>query len=118
VITIELIYDAGCQHVKHARRNLMVALEKAMLPAHWTEWCRGASISPVYTRRYGSPSILVNGQDVVPLPFQKGAVCRIYLGDDGTLHGAPTADDITRALRREIARSLDPSRGLGPPRPI
>jgi hypothetical protein len=99
VITVELIYDAGCQHVKHARRNLMLALEKARLPAQWTEWCRGASVSPVYTRRYGSPSILVNGQDVAPLPLQSGAVCRLYLGEDGSLQGAPTVDDIANALR-------------------
>jgi hypothetical protein len=116
MVTVELIYDAGCPHVKCARRNLMVALENATLPAHWTEWCRGAAVSPVHTRGYGSPTILVNGHDVSPVPIQSGAACRLYLGENGSLQGAPTVDDIAGALGREMARGLDQPSRFGAPR--
>ncbi|MBT3786716.1 hypothetical protein HOF92_17200, partial [bacterium] len=61
---IELIYDSDCPNVEKARRQLKEALAQSGLEESWKEWDRSARESPEYTRRYGSPTILVEGRDV------------------------------------------------------
>jgi hypothetical protein len=50
----------------------------------------------------GSPTILIDGQDIDPLPagIQVALTCRAYPLEDGRISPLPSADTIRRALRR------------------
>ncbi len=86
---IELLYFPGCPHIEAARTQLRAALKQTRLTLEWSE-------SEV-TRGYGSPTILVNGVDVLgALPSSAGDSCRLYAGSE--LPGAPPLDDLVRAL--------------------
>ncbi len=61
---VELIYDSDCPNVDDARRVLREAFVQADRAPRWVEWNRASRNSPDYVRRYGSPTILVDGQDV------------------------------------------------------
>lgn len=62
--TVELVYDRDCPNADGAREVLRIALNAAGLEPQWIEWDRGEATSPSYTMHYGSPTILVNGEDV------------------------------------------------------
>ena len=46
---------------------------------------------------HGSPTLLVNGRDPFPGPAP-GLACRLYPGEDGRLHGAPSVSALREAL--------------------
>ena len=52
----------------------------------------------------GSPTIRVNGSDVLPpeQPAPAGLTCRVYRLRDGRPSPAPDADDLREALERSI----------------
>ncbi len=49
----------------------------------------------------GSPTILINGEDIDPPPVEAYAAltCRVYQWDDGRISPLPSSDMIRRALR-------------------
>src|SRR5713101_3128761 len=101
MLTVELLYDTNCPNVKDARAQLLRALAATGLSPHWQEWDRGAPESPSRVRAYGSPTILVNGQDVANASPSAGAnCCRLYVDDGGQLRGVPSVEAITAALSR------------------
>jgi hypothetical protein len=102
---VELIYDADCPNVTDARRHLRQGLAAAGLPLQWREWERGAPGSPNYTRRYGSPTILVDGRDIVGAAPSDDPACRIYTMGPGRQHGVPTVEAIMAALNHSPRRS-------------
>jgi hypothetical protein len=55
-------------------------------------------------RFVGSPTILIDGQDIDPLPadIQVALTCRAYQLEDGRISPLPSADMIRRALRRAV----------------
>jgi mercuric ion transport protein len=55
--------------VAAAREQLRRAFQEVGVPANWQEWDRGNPSSPDYARRYGSPTILVEGRDVASPHF-------------------------------------------------
>ncbi len=61
---IDLICDADCPNARQARINLRRALEMAGFPGGWREWVRTDVATPHDLRRFGSPTILVDGRDV------------------------------------------------------
>jgi len=96
---IELIFDQGCPHVDATRDELRRALTLAGHPSAWTEWDRAASGAPAHVRRYASPSILIEGRDVVGIaPLDGVAGCRIYQDAAGARVPAPTTQMILAAL--------------------
>lgn len=97
---VELIYDTDCPNVRGARRALLQAFVEAGLPAAWTEWNRRSPESPPYARRYGSPTILVEGLDVAgAVPADGANACRVYEHGPGVLRGVPPVGEIAAALR-------------------
>jgi len=101
MLTVELLYDTNCPNVKDARAQLLRAFAETGLQPHWQEWDRGAPESPPRVRAYGSPTILVNGQDVANASPSAGAdCCRLYVDDGGQLRGVPSVEAITAALLR------------------
>ncbi|MFT6633876.1 MAG: hypothetical protein ACJAS4_003849 [Bacteriovoracaceae bacterium] len=81
MLSVEFIFDKDCPNVKDARANLMKAFSKSNLNANWKEWDRNSNKSPDYARKYGSPTILVNGKDIADvIPDSEANCCRLYDG--------------------------------------
>jgi len=85
---------------------------------HWQEWEHNDPDSPTYARRYGSPTILVCGEDVAgePMPdaVQRSAGaaapnCRIYTNTQGRNRGVPDAALIRAALENRMQNSKSSS---------
>jgi hypothetical protein len=104
---VEFVYDSDCPNVTDARNNLREALAAAGLSQQWREWDRSKPGSPDYARRYGSPTILVDGRDVVGAAPSDDPSCRIYSMDPGRRRGVPAVEMILAALTR--------ARGGAPP---
>jgi len=89
-------------------------LREAGVSAVWTEWSTEDARCPEHARGFGSPTILVNGEDVAPAPHpwegrngSGGPSCRVYRQEDGGLEGVPP-----RALLSEAVRTaLEPQAG-------
>lgn len=96
---IELLYFQKCPHVDAARAQLRRALAELGQKPEWTEvdvLCQGA---PSHVKGYGSPTVLVDGKDVLgqaPGP-SAGLTCRVYPGSD--VVGAPPLEALKAALR-------------------
>ena len=96
---VEFLYDEECPNVELARSNLQRAFALAGLLPKWSEHRIGADGAPAHTRGYGSPTVLVDGVDVVGLAAGAEHCCRIY-DVDGRMSRAPTAELIAEALCR------------------
>ena len=96
MLSVQLLFFSGCPHVEAARRQLISAFSAAGLESGWTEHDVNHPETPVELRGYGSPSILVNGRDVMGATPGDGAACRLYMGTD--LPGAPPLSELVRAL--------------------
>jgi hypothetical protein len=103
-LQIELVYDPGCPNVGMARDVLASACRETDIPAVWTEWNSEDEACPPHARNLGSPSILVNGEDVAPGPHPwtprdpgHGPRCRVYRDGDA-LVGAPPMARVTSAI--------------------
>ena len=55
----------------------------------------------------GSPTILIDGQDIVPAAAVEhiGLSCRVYRRRDGRISPLPDPDDLREALRRAAERA-------------
>jgi len=96
---VELIFDSDCPNVNEARSQLQLAHKQAGVAPSWIEWNRGDEKSPAYVKKYGSPTILVNGQDVAGAIESDGAdCCRLYLDDEGKFKGVPSVEVIVKAF--------------------
>lgn len=100
--SIELIYDSTCPNVPAARDRLSEVLSLLGITEGWREWERSSPEAPTYVIDYGSPTILVNGEDVAGATGNVGqGACRVYLdAESGRLGGVPS----TAALRTAIER--------------
>ena len=107
-VQIELVYDPGCPNVERARQMLAVACREAGIPAVWTEWNSEVEECPERARNLGSPTVLVNGEDVAPgphpwAPREPGAAprCRVYRDGDAIVK-VPPLDRVTGAITRAM----------------
>jgi hypothetical protein len=112
-LQIELVYDPGCPNVGHARDLLTAACRAAGVPAVWTEWNSEDRACPPYARNLGSPSVLVNREDVAPGPHpwtarnpSAGPRSRVYR--DG--HAIVPVPPLARVMRA-ITSALGPAVG-------
>ena len=64
MLRIELIYFDGCPNASQARDNLREALEASNQAVTWLEWDLREESTPTDLRRFGSPTVLVDGEDV------------------------------------------------------
>ena len=102
--SVELIYDRDCPNIARARTMLRAALEKLGAAPVWKEWDREDPATPAERRQYGSPTVLVDGQDVgcdeQGSAQVDGSACRVYPDEHGCLCGAPSAALIADAIER------------------
>lgn len=61
---VELVFFEGCPHADAARVRLREAMTAAGLDPKWDEWDTGRDTTPDTYRRYGSPTILLDGRDI------------------------------------------------------
>ena len=87
---VELIYFTGCPNVESARTNLRTALSAKGLTPEWREWDQKEANAPARVKQYGSPTVLVDDEDVTGAESVAAMACRSS--------GAPSADQILRAL--------------------
>lgn len=112
-LQIELVYDSGCLNVERAREVLTAACRSAEIPAVWTEWNSEDAECPPYARNLGSPTILVNGEDVAPGPHpwtqrgpDAGPRCRVYRDGDALVPAPPLS-----RVEQAIGAALQPEVG-------
>ncbi len=100
-MNVELIYDADCPNVTQTRSLLIKAFTRTGVSARWREWDRASPDSPEYARSYGSPTILVDGEDVAGTgPISGAGACRVYSDQHGKLNRTPILETICSALLR------------------
>lgn len=111
-LQIELVYDPGCPNVDRARDTLTAACREAGIPAVWTEWSTEDPACPVHARNLGSPSVLVNEEDVAPGPHPwaprvpgDGPRCRVYRDGDA-LVPAPPVSRVVQAISAALRPSV------------
>jgi len=97
---IELVYEKTCPNIEAARRQLLKAFTEAGMTPRWQEWEVSGPDAPQHVHGYGSPTILVNGQDVSgDMPDGDDYCCRVYSHDEHTNKGVPALLDIVKALK-------------------
>src|SRR5262249_4058540 len=88
---VELVYFCGCPHVEAARAAVRAALVTLGFAPTWEEWDQDAPATPESLRRYGCPTVLIDGRDVRAGPGQcVGRACRV--------DGVPSIEEIRLAL--------------------
>ena len=88
---IELVYFYGCPNARQARENVREAVEASSQDLTWSEWDLMAESTPADFRRFGSPTVLVNGVDVTGENVGTAAMaCRA--------DGVPSVATITRRI--------------------
>lgn len=99
---IELVYDSHCPNVQRTRENLRLALEQAGIKTGWQEWEHTDPDLPGHMRNFGSPTILVNGKDIIlNTPHSQSDSCRLYTDINGELKGVPPIESIVNAIKME-----------------
>lgn len=93
---VELVYHAGCPQVATARVRLRQAMVVAGMPAHWIEWDVTASGTPERVKTFASPTVLVDGVDVMAGGPTGGLACAVG--------GAPPVAVLEAALARGVRR--------------
>lgn len=103
--TVELIYFRECPNISLARARLLQAFAAVGITPQWQEWERNDPSSPTHARAHGSPTILVNGRDVMGMePSNDSAgACRVYTRASSAIDGAPNVAAIAAALRKPHA---------------
>lgn len=100
---VELVYEKSCPNVDAAREQLRKAFDKLDKVPVWQEWEVSNPRAPEYVRNYGSPTILVNEQDVSgQAACNSGNNCRVYDGDSGNLSVVPSLAKIVTALAEQV----------------
>jgi hypothetical protein len=102
-VNVELLWWEGCPSTEGALAAVREALSEL-----------GLSGVEVHTREIatdddaretgfvGSPTILIDGQDLVPAAAEEtiGLSCRVYRRRDGRISPIPDPDDLREALQR------------------
>jgi mercuric ion transport protein len=99
---IQLLYFHGCPNVDAARATARSALAAEQLDTAIEEIDVEDAEAPEWARGWGSPTILIDGEDVAGEHPTTSSACRLYAA------GAPSVE----AIRRRIiaARAADASR--------
>jgi hypothetical protein len=87
---VEIVYFTGCPNVESARANVQAALAQKGLPPEWREWDQTDPDVPARVMQYGSPTVLVDDQDVSGNEPVGAMACNSS--------GAPSTDQIIQAL--------------------
>lgn len=96
---IELIYEKTCPNIEPARHQLLKAFTEAGVTPYWQEWEVSTPDAPSHVHGYGSPTILINGEDVSGGVIEgDDYCCRVYSHEEDN-KGVPALADIVKALK-------------------
>jgi hypothetical protein len=98
--SVELLYLLDCPYVGPAREQLRRALQIAGLPSVWREHDVASADAPEHVRGFGSPTVLVDGRDVLGAAASEAPSCRVY----DACHGIPPLAAIVASLTARPAR--------------
>jgi hypothetical protein len=102
---VELQWWEGCPSTERARGELRQVLDDLDLDGVKIRMREIAGDDEARTMRFpGSPTILINGRDVVtPDPAEPiGLTCRVYRRRDGTVSPTPDPADLRDALQEAL----------------
>jgi hypothetical protein len=116
---VELLWWDGCPSTERARSELALALAELGLPDAEIRMREIRTDAQARAAEFGgSPTILIDGQDLVGAPPARpgdgelgdgdepgGLSCRIYRRRDGRISPTPDPDDLREALRRAATRA-------------
>lgn len=102
-LVVSFLYFDGCPLAPRARANLVDALERLQPD------CRVGMVevdlmdpqTPDPIRRWGSPTILINGKDLADEQPGSASNCRIYPGSTRV----PSSDEIATAIKKHLVTS-------------
>ena len=96
---IDLIWSATCPNVEACKEVLRAAIERVDCGVlGWREWAVGQHGTPPYAEGYGSPTVLVNGRDVVDAsPTSFSDYCGLY-ATMYTVRGVPLVEEVVEAI--------------------
>ena len=97
---IQLLSFPGCPHVSESRQRLHRVLASLGVVGHIEEVDLTATQTPDHVRGWGSPTVLVDGEDIAERPAAAPGSCRLYTDADGKLRGSPPEELIRAAIER------------------
>jgi hypothetical protein len=98
-IRVELLAIEGCPHLEQARRDLESVLRQGIIEVPIQLILVGGIEDAEFLGFTGSPTVRINGDDVVPQPDLPVALgCRTYLDAEGRVGGSPPIEAIKAAV--------------------
>ena len=96
---VELLAIEDCPHLERARRDLEAVLRKGIIEVPIQLVFVTGPEDAEFLHFQGSPTIRINGEDVVPQPDLPVAMgCRIYRDAEGQMQGWPPIEAIRAAV--------------------
>lgn len=105
MLDVELLYFAACPNYKMAHEMLRQILDAEGISAEIRLVAVETDEEAVRQRFYGSPTVRINGDDVVP-PVNGSTpalACRVYPKAQGGFTPVPPPETIVAALHRALA---------------
>ncbi|EQA44189.1 hypothetical protein LEP1GSC050_2776 [Leptospira broomii serovar Hurstbridge str. 5399] len=93
---IELIYETTCPNKEATKKLLQEILEEYRISANFLEINKDDPETPVYFKRFSSPTILIDGKDIDS--GSGGNACRLYKNELGKLSGVPSKELLQRSI--------------------
>lgn len=98
-LVVELLAVEDCPHLEQARRDLESILRTGIIETPIQLVFVGSQDDAEFLGFQGSPTIRINGDDVVPQPELPIALaCRVYRDADGRTVGSPPIESIRSAI--------------------
>jgi hypothetical protein len=98
-LRVELLAVEGCAHLERARKDLDSVLRQGIIEVPIQVIFVSGEEDAEFLGFQGSPTIRVNGEDVVPQPqLPVSLSCRLYRDSDGRAVGSPPIEAIRQAV--------------------
>jgi hypothetical protein len=98
-LRVELLVVEDCPHLEQARRDLESVLGRGIIEVPIQLILVGNLDDAEFLDFQGSPTIRINGDDVVPQPDLPVALaCRVYRDAEGRMAGSPPIESIRAAV--------------------
>ena len=105
---VELLALEDCPHLEAARRDLENVLRKSIIEVPIQLIFVTGPDDAEFLHFQGSPTIRINGEDVVPQPELPVAIgCRLYRDAEGRMQGSPPIEAIHAAVERHRRGRLE-----------
>ena len=106
MLHVSFLYFEGCPSYELALERLRQVLAEEGIEAEVEVVKVETDTQAEQLRIMGSPTILVEGRDIDPLPpsVQFALTCRIYCREDGRISPLPSPELIRRGLRAAAGR--------------